>query len=169
MPSFLWVQRSWRMYLIPLTLTVMDTSHSTSSPQALVGFIAHFRFQHSYSSQQGLFCPPKLPFFFSFFIGAFLFGRRISVEECMWEKNPSKSQPEVLYQSQWEEGAPKEDEDEDKDEEEKHFCMLMDNLGANSVFEKWVLFYFVCPCSTSLCCKVYFISLCNLLFFCFYF
>lgn len=76
----------------------------------------------------------KLPPFF--FLGAFLFGRRISVEDGMWEKNPSKSQPEVLYQSQWEEDVPKADEDEDKDEEEKHFCMLMDNLGANSVFEK---------------------------------
>ncbi|XP_037538701.1 ras and EF-hand domain-containing protein [Nematolebias whitei] len=68
---------------------------------------------------------------FSSGFSAFLFGRRISVEEGMGEKTPSKPLPEVLYQSQWEENGPK----EDKDEEEKHFCMLMESLGANSVFE----------------------------------
>uniref|UniRef100_A0A8C4HCZ6 EF-hand domain-containing protein n=1 Tax=Dicentrarchus labrax TaxID=13489 RepID=A0A8C4HCZ6_DICLA len=37
----------------------------------------------------------------------------------------------VLYQTQWEESLTKRDEDE----EEKHFCMLMESLGAKSVFE----------------------------------
>ncbi|KAF1387121.1 hypothetical protein PFLUV_G00101970 [Perca fluviatilis] len=61
----------------------------------------------------------------------FLSGQKISVEEGMAEKNPRKSPTEVLYQTQWEESRAREDEDE----EEKHFCMLMENLGANSVFE----------------------------------
>uniref|UniRef100_A0A672ZWX1 Ras and EF-hand domain-containing protein homolog n=1 Tax=Sphaeramia orbicularis TaxID=375764 RepID=A0A672ZWX1_9TELE len=46
--------------------------------------------------------------------------------EFLFGENP----PEVLYQSQWEEGL-----EISQDEEEKHFCMLMENLGANSVFE----------------------------------
>ncbi|XP_041853618.1 EF-hand calcium-binding domain-containing protein 4B isoform X2 [Melanotaenia boesemani] len=68
---------------------------------------------------------------FSSGFSAFLFGRRISVEDDMGEKTPSNSQPEALYQSQW--GASPEKGDED--EEEKHFSMLMESLGANSVFE----------------------------------
>ncbi|XP_035520196.1 ras and EF-hand domain-containing protein homolog [Morone saxatilis] len=61
----------------------------------------------------------------------FLFGQEISVEEDMGEKNACKSPTEVLYQTQWEESLAKRDEDE----EEKHFCMLMESLGAKSVFE----------------------------------
>uniref|UniRef100_A0A3Q3KWN6 EF-hand domain-containing protein n=1 Tax=Mastacembelus armatus TaxID=205130 RepID=A0A3Q3KWN6_9TELE len=41
------------------------------------------------------------------------------------------SPPEVLYQTPWKKGLAKGDEDE----EEKHFSMLMESLGANSVFE----------------------------------
>uniref|UniRef100_A0A7N6AXI2 EF-hand domain-containing protein n=1 Tax=Anabas testudineus TaxID=64144 RepID=A0A7N6AXI2_ANATE len=52
-------------------------------------------------------------------------------KESMEEKNPCESPPEILYQTQWEESLGKGDEDE----EEKHFCMLMESLGANSVFE----------------------------------
>lgn len=65
----------------------------------------------------------------------------------MVEKNPCQSPPEILYQTQWEESLEKADEDE----EEKHFCMLMESLGAN-VFEEWVLHALVCPCDYSLCC-----------------
>ncbi|KAM6937073.1 EF-hand calcium-binding domain-containing protein 4B [Xenentodon cancila] len=68
---------------------------------------------------------------FSSGFSAFLCRRRISVGEGSGEKNPSKGLPEVLYQTQWEEGTA----GGDVDEEEKHFCMLMDGLGANSVFE----------------------------------
>lgn len=50
----------------------------------------------------------------------------------MGEKKPCKSQAEVLYQTQWEESLARGDEDD----EEKHFCMLMESLGANSVFEE---------------------------------
>eukprot|EP00064_Thunnus_orientalis_P000232 superscaffoldBa00000011_g232 len=67
---------------------------------------------------------------FSSGFSEFLFGRTISVEEGMGEKNYSKNSPEVLYQSQWEERLAT-----SEDEEEKHFCMLMESLGANSVFE----------------------------------
>uniref|UniRef100_A0AAQ5ZTJ5 EF-hand domain-containing protein n=1 Tax=Amphiprion ocellaris TaxID=80972 RepID=A0AAQ5ZTJ5_AMPOC len=56
---------------------------------------------------------------------------KISAEEGMGEKNPNKNLPEVLYQTQWEESLARGEEDE----EEKHFCMLMESLGANSVFE----------------------------------
>uniref|UniRef100_A0A8D3D8G3 EF-hand domain-containing protein n=1 Tax=Scophthalmus maximus TaxID=52904 RepID=A0A8D3D8G3_SCOMX len=55
----------------------------------------------------------------------------VSVEGDMGDKTPSKSPPEVLYQTHWEESLGRGDEDE----EEKHFCMLMESLGANSVFE----------------------------------
>ncbi|KAM4572606.1 EF-hand calcium-binding domain-containing protein 4B [Odontesthes bonariensis] len=68
---------------------------------------------------------------FSSGFSAFLFGPRISVEEGMGEKKSFKSPPEFLYQSQLEESPAKGVEDE----EEKHFSMLMENLGANSVFE----------------------------------
>ncbi|KAA8590609.1 hypothetical protein FQN60_014543 [Etheostoma spectabile] len=70
---------------------------------------------------------------FSSGFSEFLSGQKISVEEDMGEKNPCQSPAEVLYQTQWEESRARE---EDEDEEEKHFCMLMENLGANSVFEE---------------------------------
>uniref|UniRef100_A0A8C5DVK6 Ras and EF-hand domain-containing protein homolog n=1 Tax=Gouania willdenowi TaxID=441366 RepID=A0A8C5DVK6_GOUWI len=47
------------------------------------------------------------------------------------KKNPGKSLSEVHYQAQWEQSLATGAEDE----EEKHFCALMENLGANSVFE----------------------------------
>ncbi|XP_037306440.2 EF-hand calcium-binding domain-containing protein 4B [Pungitius pungitius] len=65
---------------------------------------------------------------FSSGFSEFLFGRRISFAEGMEEK---KSPAEVLYQSQWDESMAPGGEDE----EEKHFSMLMESLGANSVFE----------------------------------
>ncbi|XP_062276838.1 EF-hand calcium-binding domain-containing protein 4B [Scomber scombrus] len=68
---------------------------------------------------------------FSSGFSEFLFGRKISVEENMGEKNYCENPPEVLYQSQWEESLAA-----SEDEEEKHFCMLMESLGANSVFEE---------------------------------
>uniref|UniRef100_A0A672ZUB8 Ras and EF-hand domain-containing protein homolog n=1 Tax=Sphaeramia orbicularis TaxID=375764 RepID=A0A672ZUB8_9TELE len=67
---------------------------------------------------------------FSSGFSEFLFGQKISLEGSMEDKNPGENPPEVLYQSQWEEGL-----EISQDEEEKHFCMLMENLGANSVFE----------------------------------
>ncbi|XP_047202603.1 EF-hand calcium-binding domain-containing protein 4B isoform X2 [Girardinichthys multiradiatus] len=69
---------------------------------------------------------------FSSGFSGFLFGRRISVDDVMGEKNLSKSLPEVLYQSQWEEGPGRRGEDD----EEKHFAMLMESLGASSILEK---------------------------------
>uniref|UniRef100_A0A3Q4MVY8 Calcium release activated channel regulator 2A n=1 Tax=Neolamprologus brichardi TaxID=32507 RepID=A0A3Q4MVY8_NEOBR len=65
---------------------------------------------------------------FSSGFSSFLFGNTIAEEEVMGEKN---SLPEVLYQTHTEEGLVKAEEDE----EEKHFCMLMESLGANNVFE----------------------------------
>lgn len=50
----------------------------------------------------------------------------------MRESPPCKTPAEVLYQTQWEDGLRQPDEDE----EEEHFSMLMESLGANSVFEK---------------------------------
>ncbi|XP_007553291.1 ras and EF-hand domain-containing protein homolog [Poecilia latipinna] len=67
---------------------------------------------------------------FSSGFSAFLFGRRISVDDVMTEKNLSKSVPEVLYQSQWKEGP-----GAAEDDEEKHFAMLMESLGASSLLE----------------------------------
>ncbi|XP_008291518.1 ras and EF-hand domain-containing protein homolog [Stegastes partitus] len=69
---------------------------------------------------------------FSSGFSEFLFGQKISAEEGTGEKKPSKSLPEVLYQTQWEESLAKGEEEE----EEKHFSMLMESLGANSVFEE---------------------------------
>lgn len=60
-----------------------------------------------------------------------MFGRRISVDDVMGEKTLSQSLPEVLYQSQWEEG-----QGNGEDDEEKHFAMLMESLGASSILEK---------------------------------
>ncbi|XP_060932937.1 EF-hand calcium-binding domain-containing protein 4B [Limanda limanda] len=68
---------------------------------------------------------------FSSGFSQFLFGQRVSVEEDMGDHNPGKSSPEVLYQTQWEESLSRGDDGE----EEKHFCMLMESLGAKSVFE----------------------------------
>lgn len=51
----------------------------------------------------------------------------------MREAPTCKAPAEVLYQAQWEEELRQPDEDE---EEEEHFSMLMESLGANSVFEK---------------------------------
>ena len=64
--------------------------------------------------------------------GEFLYGRSISSEEgTQRDTGPCQNPPETLYQSQWEErlaGV--------EDEEEKHFCMLMESLGASTVFEE---------------------------------
>ncbi|XP_076588971.1 EF-hand calcium-binding domain-containing protein 4B [Chaetodon auriga] len=68
---------------------------------------------------------------FSFGFSEFLFSQKIPVEEDMSDKIPCKNPTEVLYQTKWEESLARGDEDE----EEKHFCMLMESLGANSVFE----------------------------------
>ncbi|XP_066541782.1 EF-hand calcium-binding domain-containing protein 4B [Hoplias malabaricus] len=43
---------------------------------------------------------------------------------------PLQSHRDSLYQSEWEDRL-----SEGEDEEEKHFCMLMENLGANNIFE----------------------------------
>lgn len=68
---------------------------------------------------------------FSSGFSEFLFGRRVPAAEGPLQKSPSPILPEVLYQTQWEEGLAKGEEDE----EEKHFSMLMESLGASSVFE----------------------------------
>ncbi|XP_003967247.2 ras and EF-hand domain-containing protein homolog isoform X1 [Takifugu rubripes] len=70
---------------------------------------------------------------FSSGFSAFLFGQEVSGEEGsqMGEKPQCKSPGEVLYQTQWEDGLRQREEDE----EEKHFSLLMESLGANSVFE----------------------------------
>ncbi|KAM9854296.1 EF-hand calcium-binding domain-containing protein 4B [Aulostomus maculatus] len=68
---------------------------------------------------------------FSTGFSEFLYGQKISVKEAVEVKPPQKSSPEVLYQSRWEENLATSDDDE-----EKHFCMLMESLGANSVFEE---------------------------------
>uniref|UniRef100_UPI003AAA796D EF-hand calcium-binding domain-containing protein 4B n=1 Tax=Centroberyx gerrardi TaxID=166262 RepID=UPI003AAA796D len=67
---------------------------------------------------------------FSSGFSEFAFGQKISVEEGMGETNMCKSSPEALYQTQWEERLAA-----SEDEEEKHFCMLMESLGASNVFE----------------------------------
>uniref|UniRef100_A0A7N6FB30 EF-hand domain-containing protein n=1 Tax=Anabas testudineus TaxID=64144 RepID=A0A7N6FB30_ANATE len=64
-------------------------------------------------------------------LSEFSSGFSMFIYSFMEEKNPCESPPEILYQTQWEESLGKGDEDE----EEKHFCMLMESLGANSVFE----------------------------------
>uniref|UniRef100_A0A3Q4BUT6 EF-hand domain-containing protein n=1 Tax=Mola mola TaxID=94237 RepID=A0A3Q4BUT6_MOLML len=68
---------------------------------------------------------------FSSGFSEFLCGQKKSAEKDMEERAVSESPAEVLYQTQWEEGPVREDEGE----EEKHFSMLMERLGANSVFE----------------------------------
>lgn len=69
------------------------------------------------------------------FLGEFLFGQKIVTEVDMGEATPTKNPSEILYQTQWEENLVSVGEDD----EETHFCMLMESLGANNVFEKWVL------------------------------
>ncbi|KAF3689076.1 EF-hand calcium-binding domain-containing protein 4B [Channa argus] len=68
---------------------------------------------------------------FSSGFSEFLFGEKISIEEDMVDSNACQSPQEVLYQTDWEGGMARGEDDE----EEKHFCMLMESLGANSVFE----------------------------------
>ena len=62
--------------------------------------------------------------------GQFLHGRRISLAD---EQSPATAPrvPESLYQNQWEAKLTR-----GEDEEEKHFCMLLDSLGASNVFEE---------------------------------
>uniref|UniRef100_A0A8C9VUH7 Calcium release activated channel regulator 2A n=1 Tax=Scleropages formosus TaxID=113540 RepID=A0A8C9VUH7_SCLFO len=63
---------------------------------------------------------------FSSGFSEFLFGRRITMSEAT-ENHPP---PGALYQRQWEERLA-----ENEDDEEKHFCMLLESLGACNVFE----------------------------------
>ncbi|XP_016115427.1 EF-hand calcium-binding domain-containing protein 4B-like, partial [Sinocyclocheilus grahami] len=61
----------------------------------------------------------------------FLHGRRISMTEELMTA-PSQKAPEALDQSSGDEQL---SENEDDDDEERHFCMLMESLGASNVFE----------------------------------
>ncbi|KAF3705145.1 Ras-related protein Rab-44 [Channa argus] len=62
----------------------------------------------------------------------FLHGRRISVTDDQNQASgPVFRAKEALYQSQWEAKLSGEE-----DEEERHFCMLMESLGASNVFEE---------------------------------
>lgn len=126
MAGSLSVRRSWRTYLIHLTLMAMDILPSMSFPPALVRFVP---FVSTENNATGIDCALEAFFCMCFciFLGEFLFGQKISVE-----KAPCKSHAEVLYQTQWEAGLARGEDDE----EEKHFCMLMESLGANSVFEE---------------------------------
>ncbi|XP_044199185.1 EF-hand calcium-binding domain-containing protein 4B isoform X1 [Thunnus albacares] len=68
---------------------------------------------------------------FSSGFSLFLHGRRISVTD---DQNPAPTAgiraKEALYQSQWEAKL-----SAVEDEEERHFCMLLESLGASNVFE----------------------------------
>ncbi|XP_040886544.1 EF-hand calcium-binding domain-containing protein 4B isoform X2 [Toxotes jaculatrix] len=68
---------------------------------------------------------------FSSGFSQFLHGRRISVTDDQNQApSPIFRTKEALYQSQWEaklSGV--------EDEEERHFCMLLESLGASNVFE----------------------------------
>ncbi|XP_018526521.1 EF-hand calcium-binding domain-containing protein 4B isoform X2 [Lates calcarifer] len=68
---------------------------------------------------------------FSSGFSQFLHGRRISVADDQNQaSSPMFRTKEALYQSQWEaklSGV--------EDEEERHFCMLLESLGASNVFE----------------------------------
>uniref|UniRef100_A0A673GJ27 EF-hand calcium-binding domain-containing protein 4B-like n=1 Tax=Sinocyclocheilus rhinocerous TaxID=307959 RepID=A0A673GJ27_9TELE len=55
----------------------------------------------------------------------------VSVDPHADEQPVSGKTPEVLYESQWEERLSR-----GEDDEEKHFCMLMENLGASNIFEE---------------------------------
>ncbi|XP_052388137.1 EF-hand calcium-binding domain-containing protein 4B [Carassius gibelio] len=69
---------------------------------------------------------------FSSGFSEFMFGPGVvSVDPHADEKPVSGTTPEVLYESQWEERLSR-----GEDDEEKHFCMLMDNLGASNIFEE---------------------------------
>ncbi|XP_067346582.1 EF-hand calcium-binding domain-containing protein 4B isoform X2 [Channa argus] len=68
---------------------------------------------------------------FSSGFSQFLHGRRISVTDDQNQASgPVFRAKEALYQSQWEAKLSGEE-----DEEERHFCMLMESLGASNVFE----------------------------------
>lgn len=61
--------------------------------------------------------------------GKFLHGRRLS--EDYQGSGPAFRIKEALYQSQWEAKL-----SAVEDEEERHFCMLLESLGASNVFEE---------------------------------
>lgn len=61
--------------------------------------------------------------------GQFLHGRRLS--EDFQGSRPAFRTKEALYQSQWEAKL-----SAVEDEEERHFCMLLESLGASNVFEE---------------------------------
>lgn len=64
--------------------------------------------------------------------GEFMFGPGVApVEPSAGEEPVSRMSPEVLYENQWEERISRAEDDE-----EKHFCMLMENLGASNIFEE---------------------------------
>ncbi|XP_026217024.1 ras and EF-hand domain-containing protein isoform X2 [Anabas testudineus] len=68
---------------------------------------------------------------FSSRFSQFLHGRRISVtDDQNLAPEPVFRAKEALYQSQWEAKLSGEE-----DEEERHFCMLLESLGASNVFE----------------------------------
>lgn len=68
---------------------------------------------------------------FSSGFSEFMFGPGVSsVEPHSAEESLSHQTPEMLYESQWEERL-----SGGEDDEEKHFCMLMENLGASNIFE----------------------------------
>ncbi|XP_057204523.1 EF-hand calcium-binding domain-containing protein 4B isoform X1 [Triplophysa rosa] len=68
---------------------------------------------------------------FSSGFSEFMFGPGVpSVEPHSAVESLSQQTTEVLYESQWEEGFTG-----GEDDEEKHFCMLMENLGASKIFE----------------------------------
>ncbi|XP_036066065.1 ras and EF-hand domain-containing protein homolog isoform X2 [Oryzias melastigma] len=68
---------------------------------------------------------------FSSRFSQFLHGRRISVtDDQHYASGPVLKAKEALYQSQWEAKL-----SGDGDEEERHFCMLLESLGAINIFE----------------------------------
>ncbi|KAI4886725.1 hypothetical protein NFI96_014781, partial [Prochilodus magdalenae] len=67
---------------------------------------------------------------FSSGFSEFMFGPAAAASVAGKESVPGHGPPESLYQSQWEEKLTG-----GEDDEEKHFCMLMDNLGASNIFE----------------------------------
>ncbi|XP_056335016.1 EF-hand calcium-binding domain-containing protein 4B [Danio aesculapii] len=68
---------------------------------------------------------------FSSGFSEFLFGPSVvPVDPHGGEQPVSRKSPEMLYESQWEERLSR-----GEDDEEKHFCMLMENLGASNIFE----------------------------------
>ncbi|MEQ2246551.1 hypothetical protein ILYODFUR_000630 [Ilyodon furcidens] len=68
---------------------------------------------------------------FSSRFSQFLHGRRISVTDDQSQApGPAFKAKEALYQSHWEAKLSGEE-----DEEERHFCMLLESLGASNVFE----------------------------------